>query len=316
MKCTCPKCSAEIELPLTEVPEEGTSTSCPACKGNFSVHRESFGGRAARKSGEISCSACGEILGPQLHCRNCGVPFPDLVVFGQSRMGARKKAAVVKLKSSPFKKQKPMMELPSLEMAMKDGAQAPKRPQAARRRIPARTVALVSVLLLIIAAVVGSSIYLKKKKESEYAKNFVLVAYGIQVGTDRCDRACQKLAAEWKTRTDAGQAFTPRLNIEDEKELSRINDKLDSVKASLPPEPEKFGNSRDKLARLEGSYNKIRSVATSPGNSLAAFNDSVNKADADYKAAANEFKSGLPPELMDELKAGSLRFRGLRPLVK
>lgn len=82
MTGTCPKCHANIELEVShsDVTEAGTTASCPACKAHLTLFKESFGGRALRKSDEVSCSHCGGQLGAELHCQSCGVPFPDYLV--------------------------------------------------------------------------------------------------------------------------------------------------------------------------------------------------------------------------------------------
>ena len=117
MTCTCPKCHQKIELDLPEVTEAGTSAVCPACNTRFSVYKESFGGRALRKSSEISCATCGNELGCGTHCSSCGAQFPDYLVASLSRKRARRQLKKITLKTSPFpRKQKAMTPLPSLGM--------------------------------------------------------------------------------------------------------------------------------------------------------------------------------------------------------
>jgi hypothetical protein len=315
MTCNCPKCQAQIEIDLPEVAEEGSSASCPACNATFYVHPESFGGRALRKTGEVSCASCGGQLGPQMHCPSCGLPFPGYLVVSLSKKPPRRKVAKVKISSSPFKKRKSSMTLPTLEAAMSQ--QAPSKVIFAKvtssRKLP---VLVLTVLILIAAAAAGASVYLKKKAETAYVNNFVVAAYGIQVTADRSRVVCQKIATDWKAKTDAGQPYNPRPAMDDDRDLNQIKLKIDATKEKMAEQPAKFKECNEKLARLEAASAKIRSLALAPGNSLPAFNDSLSKVDTGYKAASSEFKSGLPQELMAALSIGAQKYRGLRPLLK
>ncbi|HJV64821.1 MAG TPA: hypothetical protein VJ550_03710 [Geomonas sp.] len=319
MTCNCPKCLATIDVDLPEFGDEGTSASCPACNATFYIHPESFGGRALRKTGEVSCAACGGQLGPHMHCPNCGLPFPGYLVVSLSKKPPRRKVSKIRITSSPIKKRKQSsMNLPTLEAAMRQ--EEPAKISLARvkvkvgsRKLP---VIVVSVLLVLAAAAGGGFFYLKKQAETAYKNNFVIAAYGIQVTADRSRAVCQKLAADWKTKTDAGQAFTPRPSLDDDRDLNQIKLKIEATKGKIAEEPAKFKGCNDKLNRLDLASAKLRTFALSPGNALPAFNDSLAKADNSYKQAANEFKAGLPQELMEALSNGAQKYKGLRPLLK
>lgn len=318
MKCTCPKCHGKIELVLPQVTEEGAPASCPACKAHFTVHMESFGGRALRKSGEISCASCGEELGPQIHCASCGKPFPDYLVAGLGRKKARGKITQFKLASSPFKKHyKPASQLPTLEAAMaQENVAASRRQDAVAKRYPKNLVLAASVIVALALIAAGAGLYSKWKAETSYMKNYARATYVIQVGTDMSRKTCLKIASDWKANLDAGKNITPRASKDDEKELQSVRAKLDLIKAKLSQEPEKFKSCNEKLAKFEGPYNNLQSLTVSPGNSLAGFTETLNKIDVEYKQAANQFKAGLPDELMKELQSASKKYRELRPLFK
>lgn len=318
MKCTCPKCHKNIELDLPEVTEEGTSASCPECQGRFNVHRESFGARALRKTGEISCASCGDELGPQIHCTTCGAPFPDYVVAGLGHKRVRRAGTKLKLKSSPLQKPgRVMSQLPSLDMAMKQESPAAAKKQKGAGEGSSKTLKIaagVIVLLALIAA--GAGFYFKNETESRYLKNFALATYVIQVGNDRSRKICLRIANDWKAKIDAGQGFTPRPSADEEKELNTVKAKIDSIKSRLSAEPEKYKNCSETLAKIETPFNKMKALALSPGNSLPGFNDSVNRLDNEYKQGATQFKAAIPPEVMAELLASAQKYRGLRPLLK
>lgn len=315
MKCTCPKCQGKIDLALNVVSEEGTTASCPVCKATITVFSESFGGRALRKTGEITCAACGEDLGPQMHCEHCGTSFPQYLVACQGRKKAPKKAKV-KLKSSPFKRSSKPADFASLDAAMSGSPLPKKLPAGGGKPLPKGVALALTVVLIMAAAAGGYFYYTKKKVEAAYMKNYARTVYGIQVGINMSRTVCQKMATEWKTSVDSGKVYTPRINMDDERELQAISGKLDSIKSKCAVEPEKFKGSNDKFARLEGTYKKMQGLALSPGTSLPAFTESMTKIEGDYKRAANEFKSSISPEIMEELQSASKIYRDLRPLLK
>ena len=318
MNCTCPKCHAKIELDLPEVTEAGTSAACPACNSRFSVYRESFGARALHKTGEISCVPCGNELGPQTHCPNCGAQFPDYYVVSLGRKRARKADKKVKLKGSPFPKSgkaagAPVNILPSLG-SLQPEAQARPAVSAAPRSSKMLTIA-VSVCVVVALVGAGTFFYLKNKAEKTYLRNFVLATYCVQLGVDKSLKAGEKIAAEWKTKADAAQPYKPRASLEDEKDLDIIKTKLEGIKPNLSQSPEKFAQCNDRLAKLEVVYNKLRSQVLAPGNSLPSFVDNNGKLDIEYKQAVKAFKSGMPEEIMNELQIAGKRYKGLRPLL-
>ena len=317
MMCTCPKCHAKIELELPEVTEAGTPGACPACNARFMVHRESFGGRALRKSNEISCAHCGSELGPQMHCMVCGAQFPDYLVPTLGRKRARRVSKKIKLDTSPFPQtQRVTSQLPSLEMSMRpEAAKAlPVYPSSTRRAKPL----LVAVSLLLVVALVaaGSVFYLKIKAEKAYAKNFVLATYCIQTGFDRGLKSTARISAEWKGKMDAGQAYSARPSPDDERDFGIISRKLTPVLGKLTPAPEKFASCNDRLNKLQAVYNNLRSLVLAPGNSQQIFADTSSKLENDYRLAVKEYKTGMPQEIMEELVSASLKFKGLRPLLR
>jgi hypothetical protein len=316
MTCTCPKCHARIELDLPDVTEAGTSAQCPACNARFNIFRESFGGRALRKSSEISCAPCGSELGPETHCPTCGAQFPDYLVASIGRKRARRDSKKLKLKTSPFPKSKTVINhLPTLEMSMR--ADAPGSPGAAASisKTPRTLILAVSLVVAIALAVAGTMLFLKSKEEKNYTRNFVLATYCIQSGVDKAFKTSTKMSTEWKQKMDAGQSYNARQSVEDEKGFGLVNSKLDQAMGRLAKPPQKFASCNEKLAKLQAVYSKLGSLLLTPGNSMPAFVDATSKLDGEYKQAVKEFKSGLPTEVMEELASASLKFKSLRPLL-
>jgi hypothetical protein len=318
MHCTCPKCHAQIEVELAaEVTEEGSTASCPACNARFNVHRESFAARALRKAGEISCAACGNELGPELHCRSCGIPFPSYIVIGSGRKRSKAKRSALKLDINIFPSRKAAINVPSLSMSPEESKGTKKVERTGKAALAGnRIVAVALVAVLAVAIAGGAGLYFKKKAETAYMRNFAVACYAIQVGADKSRKISQKVATDWKSKMDQGQSFSPRLSADDDREMAAVRTKLETVKAKLAKTPEKFSSCNDQLANLETAFNKLRSVSASPGNSLPEFNNSVSQANVQYKQAASQLKAGLPPELMDELRASAKKYRGLRPLLQ
>lgn len=315
MTCNCPKCRAEINVDVSDVTEEGSTTSCPLCNARFSVHRENFGGRAFRKTGDISCARCGSLLGPETHCYACGRPFPDYVVAALNRKKAGPAIPEYKAKVSLFQKRiKKSSGTPSSDFTRNAPSAKPK-PVMAKLSQRKKTV-IASVLGVIVAAAIGGAFYVKKQAEAAYLKSYSVACYGIQLSEDKSFGACQKLATDWKAKTDAGQTFIPRIPLQDENELRKLVDRIGEVKAELAKEPGKFKGCNDQLAKLEAPMIKMRTLAFAPGNSLPAFTESASKIDAEYKGAAAQFKASLPEEVTAALREAAKRYRGLRPLVQ
>jgi hypothetical protein len=103
--------------------------------------------------------------------------------------------------------------------------------------------------------------------------------------------------------------------MEDERSLGIINSKLVGIQRNLAKAPEKFGQCNEKLAKINDVYNRLRSLALSPGNSLQNFTDTSSRLDSEYKQATREFKAGLPEEIMAELLSAGKKYKGLRPLL-
>lgn len=319
MKCSCPKCNAEIELVLPEVTEAGTPASCPLCKARVVVHRESFGARVFRKSGEISCATCGEMLGPQTYCASCGANFPDYLVISLGRKPISK-VKTVKLKSSPFSKQISLRpSLPKLEPTAPRDAKPATRGVAAKKKGPAvsRPMVIALVALAIVAVAVGGVLtFLQHKKAAAYSKSFIDAAYCMQTAVDKAVKANSKVAADWKAKADAGQSAVPRLNADEEKDLRTIKAQVESLLQKTKEPPKKYEQASDKLNRLYTAYLKVHNLALQPPTSETALTEATGRVENDYRNVARDFKASLPPDLMNEMKQASRRHPNLKALVE
>ena len=95
MNCSCPKCSAKIEIDISLVYEKSAGIRCVECNKHFWIYKESFGGRALKKCGEIYCVKCGSELNHTVACPSCGTLYPDYLVVQTSRV-TRKRVPVNK----------------------------------------------------------------------------------------------------------------------------------------------------------------------------------------------------------------------------
>lgn len=314
MKCTCPKCHADIEIDLPEVTEEGSANACPECKARLFVHKESFGARALRRTGEISCALCGDELGPHTHCAACGAPYPEYLVVAQGNKRSVKTRGHLKLKSSPF---------------AKSAGAAPRAPSfdpTALEKAPGKTgtggglqkkhlVIGLSLVLLVVLGAFGYVVYSRGKAEAEYADKFVKMTYCIHSGQARSLKACTKIAADWKLRNDAGQGAAPRISIEEEKDFALLKSEFQTLQKKMETAPKKYQQCNDMLAKLFGPAQKIQSLALSPSPTLPGLIEATTRYDAEYHKSVREFKAVIPEDLMKELQSASQRYKALKPLV-
>ncbi|WP_183362438.1 hypothetical protein [Geomonas limicola] len=297
-----------------EIPEAGTVAPCPACNVKLNIYRESFGSRALHRTGNVSCAVCGAELGPHLHCQTCGACFPDFLVAQVGKRKARRQSKKLSLSFSPLPaRQKRAVQLPSLDAALHP--EAVKGPARKGAGMP-KTLQLAIALAVIIALGVGGTFYyFKMEAEKKYAKNYALAAFCLQAGIERAQKTGVRMATEWKQRQDAGQSYTPRLSIDDERGFGLVESKLDQAMGKLGKAPESFGDCTPALGKLRTVYDKWHGQVQTPGNSLQAFNDNSAKIEQEYNKAIRDFKTSLPGKMREELTSASVKLKLLRPLV-
>lgn len=311
MKCTCPKCRVDIELDLPVITEKGCPTACTACKARLYVHRESFGSRAYRVTGEISCAACGQPLGPDTYCYECGTPYPDYLVVAHGSKPAT-------LKHS---------ESRSATFVIPGGGTKPhKQNYIPANGAPAKSVRgiglnkrhlLTAMLVLLLVVLMGGGVvaYKRNKAEQLYAENFVKLTYCIHSGQARSLQACTKIAADWKTKSE-GQGPSPRIGVEEEKDYALLNSEMELLQAKMNEPPEKYQQCNAMLASLKAPAQKIQALALAPSPSLASLSEATTLLDAEYQKAVNEFKAAVPAEILQELQSASKRYKALQTMVK
>lgn len=300
MKCSCPKCNANIQVDLPHIPENGIATPCPECNSRFWTNKESFACRALKKEGKLYCAQCSNELNHQIVCPTCGVLFPDFCVVQTSKPVKRqlKKPGI----AVSFSLRPAQQKIPGISTSGKTSSKSRKS-----------LVTIVSLLMLVVvlSALIGVA-YNKRKAEQEFSRYYVLAVYGIKTGTDLDLNQCAKLAADWKTKMNAGQNFQPSISPVDESRLNKVKVEIDNVMQRLNKPPKKFIAANANLAKLYGSYAQLHSLTLAPPSSLAGFTDSAAKSENDFRQAVQGFKAVLPTELSAEIDKAKAKYKGLR----
>ncbi len=303
MKSTCPKCQAKIELDVPVIPDDGTTTACPACKGSFYLYRESFAGRAFRKRGEISCLQCGDELGPSIHCPGCGLLYPEYVVASTS------KSKIIKIKE--------IKETRSAKPTAGKGVSLP-RPEEKREALPETEVSakrqkiikiIISLLILTAVAAGSFALYTKTQAEKKFAYAYVLALFYMKQGVDINTAICTKLATDWKTK-----AVPPRISAEDEARINKARTAVDKMIQTFNEPPAKFVAAKEQLVKINGIYISYNALTMAPNGTLASFSEASAKAQADFKKAAIDLKANMPERVSEELQAGFVKYRGFKEL--
>lgn len=309
--CSCPKCSAKIELALIQIAEDTTSHDCPVCKTRYVLTRELFARRANRKSGEINCALCGGQLDHSQHCPSCKALYPDY--FAAELPDAAKKRArknrdlFGSLKSFSFDWRSSSAASMDYKPVLMD-SEPWQEPTGWKKKNIVMTAGAVVIILLIA---LGVSFYKHAKAKQEYAASYVLALYGIKMGTDFGLQVCGKLSADWAAKGASGQSSPPSISVDDENQLSKIKAKTDAYVQKLNNPPKAFAESNEKLLKLNGLFTTLHTAALKPSGTVTSFVSLTQKAENDFKAVAAEFKKDLPAELSDELKIAKAKYKGL-----
>jgi len=302
-------------LDIPDVTEDGSQAHCPECRSRFTVCRESFGGRALRKTGTITCAACGEQLGPDIHCAGCGALFPDYLY---TSTGRKKKRAVqkVKLDITIFPERKRQaVSVPRIDAAVPQAPKSKGGTKAAGGGKRLTQVAAALVLLLVVGAG-GAYFYRHHQSGKELSKNVVLQIYFTRIGEKKSIEACNKIAADWKAKGDQGVA--PPAPVNDVRDLESIHAKVDGLvpKVSRRDAPEDLRPVLDKLDRLRAAYDRAHKLATAPSGNIVAYTAAATTADNEYRAAARDLKAALPPEVIESIKTAGQRYKGMQGFLE
>lgn len=305
MTCSCPKCHAQIEVDLTNIPEKGTFNPCTECKGRFWISRESYARMALKNDGDTYCDKCGKVLDHKIVCTSCGVMYPDFFLVQASRP-PRRQVEKLDLFSLSFT----LRPATSTTSAYTYTSSAKEHHIKAPRPRPILKIVGIAALLILLTFGI-SYLYNIKKSEQQYAKNYMRALYTIKSGTDLSLNICTKTSSDWKI---SGQISAPRIQGEDADRLNKVKEMTDRFMLTLDKPPNKFIVSKEKIAKLYDVYSKTTVLAMAPSGSLAGFINSADKSRSDFNVAAQELKKSLPRELSSEFQIAKVKYKNLQEI--
>lgn len=299
MNCTCPKCKASTHIDHSEITEKGIDRICDACKSRFWLYRESFGGRALKKRGEIFCATCGGELDRSIACPSCGILYPEYV-FAQATKAVPKRT--VHVRSTYYIRRRPARKpLPKKTVTQ-------KKPVKKLKIVNKYTI---SAAILAVLTLVGSVVYSKYQAVKEYSANYTKVLYGIKTGTDLSLKPFEKIASS------SASSFSPldpapSLSSNEQSRLNTIKTQIDKNMKKTENPPEKFVSAKENLNKLYGVYVKIHALALQSSGSIRDSLESAENLKTEFKKSSGELKSALPKQLSDELENARAKYRNLR----
>jgi len=312
LTCSCPKCSAKIELGLTQVAEETTSNICPACKTRYVLTRETFARRASRKAGEINCAQCGGQLDHSQYCPSCKALYPDY--FAAEFPNAAKKRASQNrdffggLKNISFEWRSSNAPSIDFKPVLMD-SEPWREPVGGEKKY---IVMGVSAVVIVALVAFGANFYVHAKARKQYAASYVMALYGIKMGTDLSLKLCSKISAEWTAKASTGQNSPPLITVDDENQLNNVKIQTDKYLQKLNDPPKVFAESNERLLKLNESFGKVHAAALKPSGTITNFVELVQKTDNDFKAVAADLKTNLPSELSEHLDIAKAKYRGMK----
>jgi hypothetical protein len=310
--CSCPKCSAKIELNLAQIAEETVSQICPACKARYELTRESFARRASRKTGEINCAQCGGELDHYQYCPSCKALYPDYYVAelpGAAKKRARQNRDLFGgLINFSFEWRSNSALSADYKPVLMD-SEAWQEPSGWKKK---NIVTGVSVVVLIALIALGVTFYSHVKAKKEYAATYVMALYGIKMGTDLSLNACGRISADWAIKSSSGQNVPPSITVDDENQLKKVITQTNRYLQKLNDPPSVFTESNEKLLKLNELFTKLHTAALKPTGTLTNFVDLTQKTENNFKMASADLKNNLPTELSEELKIAKAKYRGMK----
>jgi len=310
--CSCPKCSAKIELDLAQISEETNAQICPACKARYELTRESFARRASRKAGEINCAQCGGQLDHSQYCPSCKTLYPDY--YAAEFPGAAKKRARQNrdlfggMKFFSFEWHSSSATSVDYKPDMMD-SEAWQEPSGWKKKNIATSVSAVVIITLIA---LGVSFYTHIKAKKQYAASYVIALYGIKTGTDLGLKMCGKISVDWAATNNSGQIVPPRITVDDENQLNKIKVNTDKYLQKLKDPPSAFIESNGKLLILNDLFLRLHAAALNPTGTISSYVNLTQKTENDFIAATADLKKNLPKELSEELEIAKSKYRGLK----
>jgi len=310
--CSCPKCSARIELDLTQITENTVSQLCPACKASYVLTRESFARRASRKAGEINCAQCGGQLDHSQYCPSCKTLYPDY--YATEFPDAAKKRArqnrdlFGSLLNFSFEWRPRSASSMDYKPVVLD-SEPWQEPVGLNKKNIVKGVSAVVIVALIA---LGVSFYYHAKAKKQFAASYVMALYGIKTGTDLGLRACAKISSDWAAKSSSGLNTPPTISVEDENQLNSVKVQTEKYLQKLNDPPSKFAESNNELRNLFELFVKVHTAALNPSGTVTTFVDVTQKTEKEFVVATANIKKDLPTELSKELEIAKTKYRGLK----
>lgn len=301
MTCSCPKCSAEIELNTAEIPAEGSFIKCAACKASLAISKESFAKRALYKSADISCAECGNPPGTSIYCENCHAIYPEIIVTVTSS-AAKKQLGKILASFSLLRNVK--VKAKAQRISPSSAAPPGKGKRASLPGKPAQIAALVAVLLVL--AVGGGYAWYQNKIATEYTGNYMRAILAIKTSRDYEITMSNRIAANWK----AGGISS--LSDAEKKATASGKKDVDTLIGRLGKVPEKFTASNEALKKLHASYGKLHDAVTNPVGSSDIYAAAVQTQDGEFMKAVKELKASLPEKISTRLNENKKKYKPLQ----
>lgn len=315
MACVCPKCAEKTDVDLAHVPENMFAIACSSCNTQIHVIRESSACRAKRKSFEIHCATCGEMLDHRAHCHSCGKPFPDFLVIvnpdeirSKSRQEFLKKSwgAVTDFKdsiSSVFER-KPRNKM---------SGYSPTRVTSGKSTVTSGKYVLPTISLIVaIALCAGGAFAYKSYKAAQiYGENYVKALYCIKTGFDTNLKKCVANKAEWESATASGRSFSPSNNAKEETKAAKLRNEVEKYMQMMNNPSGKFVSSQTNLEEIHKIYVDTESLVQSKPKSPQELGNSIENLRNKMSQASQGLKSSLPDSLKRELETAKLKYRSL-----
>ncbi len=313
LTCSCPKCSAKIELELVQIVDGTTSNNCPACKARYVLTKETFARRASRKANEINCAHCGEKLDHFQYCHSCKALYPDYYV-AEFPDAAKKRARQSRdifgsLRNFSFEWRSG--STPSMDYKPVLMNSEPWQESTAIWKKKSLVLG-VSTLVIIVLVALGVRYYFNVKAKQQYAKSYVMALYGIKMGTDLGFKLCGKISTDWTAKSNTGQNVPPMITVDDENQMNNVKEQIDKYLQKLKDPPPAFAESNEKLLKLNESFVKLHAAALKPSGTVTNFVELTQKTGSDFKVASEDLKKNLPTELSAELSIAKAKYRGMK----
>ena len=321
MDCTCPKCAKITGVEFDIAPEETSFIAiCSSCSNQIHVVRESRACRAKRKTFEVACASCGNMLDNHAHCTACGELFPDYFV-AIDPVAARQKARSESLSNilSSIKNLNVSIR-PSFDRSVSNqtvGQYSPKRvarASAGVSRPSIRSVAIRVIFLIVaIALIVGGKFAFESYKSGQvYAENYMKVLYCVKSGVDANLKACNAVKIEWEAANASGLSFSPRINNKDEAKLAKMHGDIDNYLQIINNPPKKFLAANQSLLEIHKIYLDSEALVQTKPGSLQGLSKSIENCAKNMDQASQKLKSTLPDSLQTELATAKLKYRSLK----